>query len=103
MTATLTKWYEERGRHEIIAGGKKVNLPSAEHSLILRIDDVNHGIQHDLDEQGPDLGLVSSSKRRRQPSIVFGGLSPASSEIASARRPREPKAERYCNKFPLSA
>ena len=27
MTATLTKWYEEHGRHEIIAGGKKVNLP----------------------------------------------------------------------------
>ena len=25
MTATLTKWYEENGRHEIIAGGKKVN------------------------------------------------------------------------------
>ncbi len=26
MTATLTKWYEEHGRHEIFAGGKKVNL-----------------------------------------------------------------------------
>src|SRR5450631_3237517 len=26
MTATLTKWYEEKGRHEIIAGGKAVNL-----------------------------------------------------------------------------
>ena len=24
MTATLTKWYEEHGRHEIFAGGKKV-------------------------------------------------------------------------------
>ena len=23
MTATLTKWYEEHGRHEIFAGGKK--------------------------------------------------------------------------------
>ena len=22
MTATLTKWYEEHGRHEIFAGGK---------------------------------------------------------------------------------
>ena len=29
MTATLTKWYEEKGRHEIIAGGKSVNLPSS--------------------------------------------------------------------------
>ena len=27
MTATLTKWYEENGRHEIFAGGKQVPLP----------------------------------------------------------------------------
>jgi uncharacterized radical SAM superfamily Fe-S cluster-containing enzyme len=52
MTATLTKWYEEKGRHEIFAGGKKVNLPSTEHRLILNIDDVNHGLQHDLDDKG---------------------------------------------------
>src|SRR3954463_16792923 len=26
MTATLTKWYEEHGRHEIFAGGKKVGM-----------------------------------------------------------------------------
>src|SRR6266699_3556242 len=52
MTATLTKWYEERGRHEIFAGGKSVHLPSKEHSLILNLDAVNAGIQHDLDNQG---------------------------------------------------
>src|SRR5438477_8007430 len=52
MTATLTKWYEEKGRHEIIAGGKNVSLPSRDHSLILNLDDVNHGVQHDLDDQG---------------------------------------------------
>jgi hypothetical protein len=52
MTATLTKWYEERGRHEIIAGGKKVNLPSTDHNLVLRLDDVNRDRQHDLEEQG---------------------------------------------------
>jgi hypothetical protein len=52
MTATLTKWYEEKGRHEIIAGGKKVNLVSAEHSLVLRADDVNRLRQHDLDDKG---------------------------------------------------
>jgi uncharacterized radical SAM superfamily Fe-S cluster-containing enzyme len=52
MTATLTKWYEERGRHEIIAGGKNVNLPSKEHSLVLNMDAVNADIQHDLDSQG---------------------------------------------------
>ena len=31
MTATLTKWYEEHGRHEIYAGGKKVNLATTTH------------------------------------------------------------------------
>src|SRR5688572_5350176 len=52
MTAPLTKWYEEHGRHEIFAGGKKVELETAQHSLNLVADDVNKGIQHDLDSQG---------------------------------------------------
>jgi uncharacterized radical SAM superfamily Fe-S cluster-containing enzyme len=52
MTATLTKWYEEKGRHEIIAGGKAVTLPSLEHTLVLRADDVNRERQHDLDDKG---------------------------------------------------
>jgi hypothetical protein len=52
MTATLTKWYEDKGRHEIIAGGKAVNLPSKDHTLVLRADDVNRERQHDLDDKG---------------------------------------------------
>jgi len=52
MTATLTKWYEEHGRHEIVAGGKKVALPSTEHSLVLDPEAVAAGIQHDLDDAG---------------------------------------------------
>ncbi len=52
MTATLTKWYDERGRHEIFAGGKKVALASTEHSLVLDQEAVNAGIQHDLDDKG---------------------------------------------------
>src|SRR4051812_50208512 len=35
MTATLTKWYEEHGRHEIFAGGKSVALSTKDHSLVL--------------------------------------------------------------------
>ena len=38
--------------HEIIAGGKSVNLPSKEHTLVLRADDVNRQRQHDLDDKG---------------------------------------------------
>jgi uncharacterized radical SAM superfamily Fe-S cluster-containing enzyme len=52
MTATLTKWYEEHGRHEIFAGGKKVALNSANHSLLLDAEAVAKGKQTDLDEKG---------------------------------------------------
>ena len=52
MNATLNKWYQERGRHLIYAGNKDVNLPTAEHSLVLNSDDVRKGIQTDLDEAG---------------------------------------------------
>ncbi len=52
MTATLTKWYEEHGRHEIFAGGKQVALDTTQHSLKLDAEAVNKGIQHDLDEKG---------------------------------------------------
>ncbi len=53
MTATLTKWYDEHGRHEIYAGGKKVD---ARHDGRTRwrsiAEAVAKGIQHDLDEHG---------------------------------------------------
>ncbi len=52
MTATLTKWYDEHGRHEIFAGGKKVALDTTQHSLKLDTEAVNKGIQHDLDDKG---------------------------------------------------
>ena len=52
MTATLTKWYEEHGRHEIFAGGKAVPLPSRDHSMVLREEIVTNEIQHDLDRLG---------------------------------------------------
>jgi hypothetical protein len=52
MTATLTKWYDEHGRHEIFAGGKKVGLETAAHSLKLDQEAVNKGKQTDLDEKG---------------------------------------------------
>ena len=52
MTATLTKWYDEHGRHEIFAGGKKVALESTDHSLKLDAEAVAKGRQTDLDEKG---------------------------------------------------
>jgi 7,8-dihydro-6-hydroxymethylpterin dimethyltransferase len=52
MTATLTKWYDEHGKHEIFAGGKRVPLASAEHSLLLREEIITIEAQHDLDKLG---------------------------------------------------
>jgi uncharacterized radical SAM superfamily Fe-S cluster-containing enzyme len=52
MTATLAKWYEERGRHQIYAGNKNVPLESVQHSLILNPEAVAAAAQTDLDEAG---------------------------------------------------
>ena len=61
MTATLTKWYEEHGRHEIFAGGKNVGMESNEHSLYLRDGIVTQEEQHDLDK----LGIAKNAARRK--------------------------------------
>src|SRR5258706_5547147 len=61
MTATLTKWYDEHGRHEIFAGGKSVGLDSSEHSLVLDQSLVTLEIQHDLDE----LGIAKNSREEK--------------------------------------
>src|SRR5687767_12166569 len=58
MTATLTKWYEEHGRHEIFAGNKSVPLSSTEHSLKLNAEAVAAGAQTDLDV----LGIAKNSR-----------------------------------------
>jgi uncharacterized radical SAM superfamily Fe-S cluster-containing enzyme len=61
MTATLTKWYEEHGRHEIFAGGKKVGLQSTEHALVLREEIVTNEVQHDLDK----LGIAKTAREEK--------------------------------------
>jgi len=61
MTATLTKWYEDHGRHEIFAGNKKVPLNSTEHSLVLNAEAVAKGAQQDLDE----LGIAKNAREEK--------------------------------------
>jgi hypothetical protein len=65
MTATLTKWYEEHGRHEIFAGGKKVQMDDAAHSLLLRENIVTTELQHDLDKLGIAKNAREEKKRAR--------------------------------------
>jgi 7,8-dihydro-6-hydroxymethylpterin dimethyltransferase len=62
MTATLTKWYEEHGRHEIFAGGKKVKMED-EHADYLRLRDdlVTTELQHDLDK----LGIAKTAREEK--------------------------------------
>ncbi len=49
LTATLQKWYEQHGRHEIFAAGKSVPLPTTEHSLTLDPGAIRAPEQEDLD------------------------------------------------------
>jgi hypothetical protein len=61
MTATLTKWYEEHGRHEIFAGGRNVAMEVKEHSLYLRDGIVTQEEQHDLDK----LGIAKNAREEK--------------------------------------
>ena len=61
MTATLTKWYEEHGRHEIFAGNKKVALPTTEHTLNLIDEHVYAEANHTLD----DLGIAKNARQEK--------------------------------------
>jgi len=61
MTATLTKWYEENGRHEIFAGGKKVGLDSTAHTLNLNQEHVHAERNHTLD----DLGIAKTAREEK--------------------------------------
>ena len=61
MTATLTKWYEEHGKHEIFAGGKHVPLNSHGAPLVLREEIVTTEEQHDLDR----LGIAKNAREEK--------------------------------------
>ncbi len=61
MTATLTKWYEEHGRHEIFAGNKHVPLKSTDHRLVLREEIVTTEKQNDLDV----LGIAKTAREEK--------------------------------------
>jgi hypothetical protein len=61
MTATLTKWYEEHGRHEIFAGGKKVGMTQVGHELVLNMEHVNSEANHTLD----NLGIAKNAREEK--------------------------------------
>src|SRR5581483_9548847 len=61
MTSTLTKWYEEHGRHEIFAGGKKVGMSDVRHDLALNDEHVNAAANDTLDK----LGIAKNSREEK--------------------------------------
>jgi uncharacterized radical SAM superfamily Fe-S cluster-containing enzyme len=95
MTATLTKWYDEHGRHEIFAGGKSVLLGSTQHSLLLRDEIVTKEVQHDLDE----LGIPKNAREEKLRARASKKLSPEENERMAQlyrqvilKQPAEPSA-----------
>ena len=71
QTATIHKWYEERGRHLIYAGNKEVDLPAnGGHSLVLNQADVDHGVQTDLDEKGIAKNARDEKRLARDAKLV---------------------------------
>jgi hypothetical protein len=69
MTATLTKWYEEKGRHEIFAGNKHVPLASKDHHLVLNEEAVKADRQHDLELQGIAKNAREEKMRARDEAL----------------------------------
>jgi len=61
MTATLTKWYDEHGRHEIFAGGKNVGIEDTSHKLKLVEEHVHASANTTLDE----LGIAKNSREEK--------------------------------------
>ena len=53
MTASLTKWYEEHGRHEIFAGGKKVGLEKQDkYDLVLNQEHIDAAANDTFEKSG---------------------------------------------------
>src|SRR6059058_4092787 len=73
MTASLTKWYKEHGRHEIFAGNKAVPLQSKDHSLYLRDGIVTQEEQRDLDKLGIAKNAREEKIRARDAKIKASG------------------------------
>ena len=88
MTAKLTKWYEEHGRHEIFAGGHNVPLDSTEHTLTINPEAVLVGAQTDLDElcipKTPrEEKLLARAERIRKAEAGTGAITTHSSVAGS--------------------
>ena len=83
MTATLSKWYGEHGRHNIYAGGRNVDLNDYEHNLQINAEHAARGVQV---SDGPansreekklerDRKMAEAEAKGEAPPAVNGGAS----------------------------
>jgi hypothetical protein len=82
MTATLTTWYDEHGRHKIYAGGKSVDLDDYSHRLKL---DPTMVARDEQDFEGPKNAReekiqqrndkLAAAKAKGEVPVVNGGAS----------------------------
>ena len=91
MTATLTKWYDEHGRHEIFAGNKHVPLASNEHRLVLDPVAVAAGKQTDLDDAG--IAKTAREEKLRARDAKKAASIPPGGDQAASRDPKKTEAE----------
>jgi uncharacterized radical SAM superfamily Fe-S cluster-containing enzyme len=83
MTATLTKWYEEHGRHEIFAGGKKVRMEEQHVDYLkLREEIVTNEVQQDLDKLGIAKTAREEKKRARDAKASADARGPQKNDAA---------------------
>jgi len=63
QNATVAKWYEEHGRHEIFARGKEVQLSDAAHGLVLNPTDLKRPNKPQM--EGPKTAHEEAVMMRR--------------------------------------
>jgi hypothetical protein len=63
QNATVAKWYQEHGRHEIFAKGKEVKLDDPSHSLVLNEVDLQR--PHKPQMEGPKTAAEEAAMMRR--------------------------------------
>ena len=93
MTATLTKWYDEHGRHEIFAGNKKVGMADADHKLKLNAEDVARGKQHDLDDAGIAKNAREEKTRARDEKLKDAAKNAQMEKLYNEHILKAPKPE----------
>ena len=83
MTSTLSKWYDQHGKHKIYAGGRKVDMVEYDHGLNINAE---HAAREAQKSDGPanareekiierDRKLAEAQAHGEAPPVVNGGVS----------------------------